>query len=278
MKLRRFLTGALALVILVAQFGTPAWTRNPRGQISGVVTSSASIRQIGQFANTAHTAANSSTWSVTLTGVLAGSTIYLVGMWPNFASTYPTMTTTDGTNTYTRLDRVDDLANKTNGIQGTQSMGHWYAANVPAGTYTVNMAPTTATVEDWVAVVAMEITNVHTASLAGHNIAIGSNIAPGTNNITLSATNAQASALAIGVTFTEVDFTTPSQPTVGTGFTQAIAALWPFNTSAIHDAGQCEWALVGNGSQTATFNANEPTTGAGAANTPNYITTIGMFF
>lgn len=253
----------------------PAWQRFQSGTPNAIL-SAPSIRQSGQFVNTSHAAANSNTWNVTLTNVLAGSTIYIVGMWPNFASSYPTMTATDGTNTYTLLDRIDDLANKNNGIQGTQSMGHWYAKNVPAGTYIVNMSPNPITTEDWVATIVMEITGCNAAPLVAHNIGISANVAPGANNISISATNTQGAALAIATCFDDVDFAGPTQPGAGTGYTPVITALWPFFINGTNrNSAMCQTALVAGGSQTATFSANEPATGG---QSPNYINTLALFY
>ncbi len=104
------------------------------------------IRQSATYV--AYPGAGSNLWNVTLSNVLAGSAIYVVGVWPNFASTYPTMAVSDSTSTasnvdtYTLLGRYDDLTLFNHGIQGTQSTGHWYTANVAAGTYTINMSPT----------------------------------------------------------------------------------------------------------------------------------------
>lgn len=264
----------------------PAWARFQAGTPNTILSSSSQttpyIRQYAQYANTAHAGVNSNLWVATLANkVLAGSTIYVIGMWPNFASTYPTMGVTDTAgNTYTQLDRINDLANKNLGIQGTQSMGHWYCANVPAGTPTINMSPTPITNEDWVAFLVLEIAGVHAAPLAGHTISINSNISPGTNNITVTATNSQPNALAIALAFDEVDDTTPTAPTAGTGFI-GLPALWPFNTSASGlNCACCEYSTnTASGSITAQFSANEPIQGGtGNAGIPNYITSLAFFY
>jgi hypothetical protein len=183
------------------------------------------VRQSAQFQNTAHNSVNSSTWNATFSkSVLAGSTIYVVGMWPNFASTYPSMGCTDsgGANVYTQLDRIDDLVSKNNGIQGTQSMGHWYRANVAAGSYTINMAPSSPTSEDWVSFTIFEVAylNAPTSPVVGHAISISSSVAPGTNVVSLGI-SPSAAGLMISVTFDDVSYAPTTVPLPGAP--QAIA-------------------------------------------------------
>src|SRR5258708_39230707 len=121
-----------------ASAGVTVFNPSPGGGTSGVLTftinaaSSPSVRQSAQYIG--FPGANSTSWKVTLNNVQAGSTIYVVGTWPNFANSYPTMGVTDtGTNTYVLLDRYDDKTNFTLGIKGTHTMAHCDAPNTNAG-------------------------------------------------------------------------------------------------------------------------------------------------
>jgi hypothetical protein len=229
----------------------------------------ASIRQSAQY--NAYPGAVSASWTVKLNNVQAGSAIYVVGTWPNFSNTYPTMAVTDGTNTYTLLDRHDDLKLFNLGIQGTQSMGHWYAANVPAGSYTINMAPHPATFEDWVGLVAFEVAGVAAAPLDGHVLNFQANVPPGANTVDATVTNSGSSDIQIAVTFDDIDYTAPTVPLVGSGFSDA-GSLWDF-TKTGKPSGRAEYALISSaGAHTATFSPQE-----GGAQYPDYMTSAVMF-
>jgi hypothetical protein len=249
---------------------------SPGGGTSSTLTftinasSSPSVRQSAQY--TGYPGANSTSWNVTLSNVQAGSTIYVVGTWPNFASSYPTMGVTDtGTNTYIQLDRYDDRTNFNLGIQGTQSMGHWYAANVKAGNYTINMAPSPATVEDWVALAAFEIAGVAASPLDGHALNFQSSVPPGTNTVTATVTNAASSGIIVAVTFDDIDSTAPTVPLAGSGFGD-LGSLWDFTKTGKFSA-RAEYSLISSsGAHTATFSPQE-----GGQQSPNYMTPAAIF-
>jgi hypothetical protein len=205
-----------------------------------------------------------SPWTIAFgSNVLAGSTIWAVGYWPNFASTYPTMKVFDTLNggsitstPYTQLDRIDDLTSLPAGVQGTQSMGHWYIANSLGGACTVELSPNPITVEDWVGLIAMEITGVATSSQDGHNISNQVHLAPGTNNITVSITNSNANSVLVALTITEADAQNPATPGVGTGFTDRGSYI-DLVTSGNYSCRVESKQLNSTGSQSATFNAVE---------------------
>jgi hypothetical protein len=249
---------------------------SPGGGTSSTLTftinasSSPSVRQSAQYIG--YPGANSTSWTVTLSNVQAGSTIYVVGTWPNFASSYPTMGVTDtGTNTYIQLDRYDDRTNFNLGIQGTQSMGHWYAANVKAGNYTINMAPSPATVEDWVALAAFEIAGVAASPLDGHALNFQSSVPPGTNTVTATVTNAASSGILVAVTFDDIDSTAPTVPLAGGGFGD-LGSLWDFTKTGKLSA-RAEYSLISSsGAHTATFSPQE-----GGQQSPNYMTPAAIF-
>ena len=214
---------------------------------------------------------NSPSWTVTLINVQAGSTLYVVGTWPNFHSKYPTMRVTDGTNTYTLLDRYDDTAQFNLGMQGTQSMAHWSAANVPAGTYAINMSPVPQTFEDWVGLVAFEVAGVSANPLDGHALSFQAVVPKGTNTVDATVTNVRSSGILIAVTFEDIDFTAPTGALIGTGFTDA-GLLWDFSKSG-KPAAHAEYSVVSSaGQHVATFDPQE-----GGPQSPDYMTCAAIF-
>jgi hypothetical protein len=249
---------------------------SPGGGTSSALTftinasSSPSVRQSAQY--NAYPGADSSSWNVTLNNVQAGSTIYVVGTWPNFSSSYPTMGVTDtGTNTYIQLNRYDDLTLFNLGIQGTQSVGHWYAANVAAGNYTINMAPSPATFEDWVGLAAFEIAGVAASPLDGHALNFQSSIPPGTNTVTATVTNVASSGILVAITFDDIDYTAPTVPLAGGGFVD-LGSLWDFTNTGKFSA-RAEYLLISSsGAHTATFSPQE-----GGQQSPNYMTPAAIF-
>src|SRR5258708_39419708 len=259
-----------------ASAGVTVFNPSPGGGTSGVLTftinaaSSPSVRQSAQYIG--YPGANSTSWRVTLSNVQAGSTIYVVGTWPNFANSYPTMGVTDtGTNTYIQLDRHDDTTNFTLGIKGTQSMGHWYAANVKAGSYTINMAPSPATFEDWVALAAFEIAGVAATPLDGHALNLQASIPPGINTVTATVTNVASNGSLVAVTFDDIDSTAPTVPSAGSGFGD-LGSLWDF-TGTGKFAARAEYSLVlAPGAHTATFSPQE-----GGQQSPDYMTPAAIF-
>jgi hypothetical protein len=234
----------------------------------------AHIRQSAQY--TAYPGDNSTAWKVTLNGVQAGSTIYVVGTWPNFASTYPTMAVTDsGSNTYTLLDRYDDKTLRNLGIQGTQSMGHWYAKNVSGGSYTINMSPTPGTFEDWVGLVAFEVAGASSTPLDGHTLNTQASVPPGTNTVSATVTTNNSSGILIAVTFDDVDATAPTEPLAGSGFTGVSSPLWDFaqKPTPPGPAAGAEYAFItSSGAHTATFSPQE-----GGLQFPDYMTCAAIF-
>ena len=198
---------------------TLTWAINPG--------SAAYIRQTATY--NAFPGAVSASWVVTLNNVQAGSTIYVVGVWPNYVNTYPTMAVTDGKHAYTLLDRYDDRTLFNLGIQGTESMGHWYAANVEAGSYQINMAPTPETWEDYVGVVAFEVAGVLAKPLDGHTLHFQAGVAPGPNALDAVVSNSHPDGILIATTFDDVDAAAPTSPLISAGFTDPLgASFWKF--------------------------------------------------
>ncbi len=236
--------------------------------------SGAYVRQSAQY--TSYPGSVSSAWSVTLPDVLPGSTIYVVGVWPNYVSNYPTMAVTDnGSNAYRLLDRYDDVAVKMLGIQGAESMGHWYAANVGAGSYTINLSPTPQTFEDWVGVVAFEVAGVSSSPLAAHTLNAQTSIPPGTNAVSATVTTNIPSGILIAVTFDDINVSPPTEPLAGSGFARTAHPLWNFARSPLPlgaSAAAEYLILTSSGTHTATFSAQE-----GGSEFPDYLTCAAVF-
>ena len=274
-------TQASATVTVSSSAPTVTLTANPtsiaQGGSSKLTWSStgsggAYLRQTAQYS--AYPGAVSASWTVKLDNVLAGSTIYVVGIWPNYVNTYPTMAVTDGTNAYTLLDRYDDKTLFNLGIQGTQSMGHWYAANVPAGNYTIDMSPAPETWEDWVGVVAFEVAGISANPLEGHALNFQAGMPPGSNTVDATVANAGSNGILIATTFDDIDYTAPTVPLVGSGSINALSSgsLWDFTGSG-KPAATAEYALVASaGAHTTTFSPQE-----GGPQYPDYMTSAVIF-
>ena len=137
------------------------------------------ILQSGQYTGSS-ASVSSTTWNVTLSKAVRREARFT--WWAHGRTSlnpYPVMNITDGKNTYTLLDRYNDKTVLNLGIQGTQSMAHWYAQNVPAGTYTINMAPPGGTSEDWVGIVVFEVAGVSATPLDGHTLNFQAGVPPG---------------------------------------------------------------------------------------------------
>jgi len=237
--------------------------------ISPPTTSSAYIRQVAAY--NAYPGDNSSAWRVVLTDVLAGSTIYVVGTWPNFSSNYPSMQVADGTNVYTLLGRYDDRSQFDLGIQGTQSIGHWYTSNVPAGAYTINMAPAAGTFEDFVGLVAFEVAGVTSSPLDGQVLQVQMHVAPGNDALSVALTTSNPQGILIAVAVDDVDGAAPAAPLAGSDSFDA-GELWDF-LGVGNPSSRAEYALFGSaGTHAVHFSPREA-----GAQLPNYMMVAAFF-
>ena len=237
--------------------------------VAPATLSAAYIRQ--SVAYNAYPGSNSSSWRVELADVLAGSTIYVVGTWPNFSSRYASMGVTDGTNAYALLGRYDDTARFNLGIQGTQSVGHWYASNVPAGSYSINMRPVPGTFEDFVGLIAFEVAGVTASPLDGSALVFQAHVAPGLDTLGAALVSSNPAGILIAMAIDDVDGTVPTVPLVGTGATDAgqfFDFLGDGNASS-----RAEYALFSSsGSHSVRFSPQER-----GVQSPDYITVAAFF-
>ena len=252
----------------------------PGGGTSGGATftvnaasTGAYIRQSQQYIG--YPSAHSTDWLVTLDNVLAGSTLYVVGTWPNFTYPYPNMGVFEGSVAYTQLDRYNDTTNFSIGIEGTQSVAHWYQANVTAGSHTINMTPSPVALEDWVAFTVFEVAGVSASPLDGHALNFQAHVPPGANTLNATVTNANSSGILIAFTFDDVDFDAPTTELVGSGFTDA-GIWWDFQAKIgqpSKPSARAESMVISSaGAHTATFSPQEPSSPA-----PDYMTTAVIF-
>ena len=188
---------------------------------TSVAGNAQSVRQSAQY--NAYPGSDSSSWIVTLSGVQAGDAIYVVGTWPNYASSYPNMGVSDGQGAYTLLDRYDDKTTFLGCIGGTQSLGHWVLQNAVAGTHVINMTPSPETYEDFAAFTAYEIMGV--GAILGHTLHFQGSLAPGTDDVTANLTG--GSGFVVAATFDDVAADAPTVPLVGSGFTDT-GNWWEF--------------------------------------------------
>lgn len=237
--------------------------------IGPAIASSAYIRSSAAYSS--YSGANSSLWRVVLLDVLAGSSIYVVGTWPNFSSNYPSMQVSDGMNAYTLLGRYDDPVRFNLGIQGTQSVGHWYARDVPAGSYTINLAPTPGTFEDFVGLVAFEVAGVTSSPLDGAILRFDAHIAPGTDALDVTLTSSNPRGILIALVVDDVDGTAPTAPLAGSDARDA-GALWDFLRNG-NSSSRAEFQVFGvPGAHSVHFSPQEA-----GIELPNYMTVAAFF-
>lgn len=170
-------------------------------------------------------------------------------------------------NTYTQLDQQND------GQPGSQSLAHFYAANIVGDTST----PDTITVawgnDDYKGILITEISGVTTTPLVGHASTIQDGLAAGTNNVTsgpIAVTAAQAPALLLAVSMntsggaSDTGGSGAAGPAAGSGMTP-VATFWDYG----QNLGTFVTATVtGAESVSAVFNAPD---------TDSYVTVAAVF-
>jgi hypothetical protein len=202
------------------------------------------VRQVA-FYDPTPTSGGASAWTAYFSAdTLAGSTIVVFATKSNFASNnFGTGDCSDGVNgVYTSLNLVYDTGN-----QGWASYYFPNAAVIPAATGVLISTP----YEDYIGTVAVEVTGVLAASLAGHTGAVATPGGSGTDNIS-SGTAALGSAPVIIVAIANSD-SNGLLASVGTGFTSALAT-WQWDGAG--PSARVESRNVANpGTAGATFDA-----------------------
>ena len=165
-------------------------------------------------------------------------------------------------NTFTKLDQKDDPA------PGSQSVAHFYAANIVGDSSTPDTITVNWTYDNYKAILVTEISGVTTAPMVDHAGNIQDGLSGGTDNITggsLAVSGAQTPALLIALTMdtnggiSDTGGTGFGAPPAGTGFTQ-VAQVWALGATLPPIAPPLATletkTLSSSGSYSATFDAN----------------------
>ena len=177
-----------------------------------------------------------------------------------------TVSDTQG-NAYTLLDQQDD------GLPGTQTVAHFYAANIHGDITSADTITVTAGSENYQGVLIAEISGVTQAPLVGHAANIQDGLPQGTNNVSsgaiqVGATQAPALLLALSMNtsggMSDTGGSTFPGPAAGMGLTP-FSVLWNWGTTL---------ATFG----TATVTGAESVTGLfSAPSTDSYVTVAAVF-
>jgi len=195
--------------------------------ISSAVTSGPKLAQFNSYQTINANGENYSTLQFK-SPTKAGATIWVAVTVSDYAGAHTISVTDSQGNVYKKLNQEND------GAPGTQSIAHFYAANIPGDSST----PDTVTVvwgwDDYKGVLITEIVGATSASLVGYSGNIQNGLGAGFNNVTtagiaVSAAQTPALMLALSMnTFGGLSNTGGSGfpgPTTGAGFTQQ-ALLW----------------------------------------------------
>ncbi|HEY3658088.1 MAG TPA: hypothetical protein VGL34_24200 [Steroidobacteraceae bacterium] len=162
----------------------------------------------------------------------SGDAIWVAATLSDFAGAHTISVTDTQGNVYTLLDQEND------GVPGTQTLAHFYAANIVGDT----AAPDTVTVvwsnDNYKGILIAEISGTTAAPLVGHAAKIQDGLSAGTNNVTSGAVNvttARTPALLVAVSMNTSGGASDTGgsgfggPTAGSGMTQ-VATLWNWGT------------------------------------------------
>jgi len=197
----------------------------------------------------------------------AGNTIWVGVTLSDYAGVHTISVTDTQGNVYTRLDQKNDPA------PGSQSVAHFYAANIAGDTSTPDTITVVWTNENYKGVLAAEISGVTKAPLVAHGGNIQDALGVGTDNVTsgpLAVTSAQAPALLLALSMNTSGGSSDTGgsgyggPAAGSGLTQ-VMALWDWGVNLATFATR---SVTGAESVTGTFNAPD---------TDSYVTVAAVF-
>jgi hypothetical protein len=175
-----------------------------------------------------------------------GHTIWVVVTVPDYGGihTETSITDTQG-NIYTKLDQQND------GAPGSQSVAHFYAANIVGDTTAADTITVNWGYDNYKGVLVTEISGTTAAPLVGHDSAIQDDLPAGGNNVTsgpITVAPAQTPALLVAVSVntsggtSDTGGSTFPGPAAGSGMTAA-GSFWnwganvgTFVTAAVDDA------------------------------------------
>jgi hypothetical protein len=197
----------------------------------------------------------------------AGNTIWVAATVSDFTGAHTISVSDTQGNVYTLLDQVND------GSPGTQSVAHFYAANIVGDGTTPDTLTVTWGNDDYKGVLIAEISGTTVAPLAGHARNDQHGLGAGSNNVTagpIDLSSAQTPALLVALSMNTFGGTSDTGgtgiggPTAGNGMTQVeMAWNWGANLATLATAN-----VTGAESVSSLFSAS----GAGS-----YVTVVAAF-
>ena len=197
----------------------------------------------------------------------AGDTIWVAATVSDFAAVHTISVSDTQRNVYTLLYQVDD------GAPGTQSVAHFYAANIVGDSATPDTITVTWGNDNYKGVLIAEISGTTASPLAGHDHNDQVGLGAGSNNVTagpIDLSSAQTPALLVALSMNTFGGTSDTGgtgiggPTAGNGMTQVqMSWNWGGNLATLATA-----SVTGAESVSSLFSAS----GAGS-----YVTVAAAF-
>jgi hypothetical protein len=187
----------------------------------------------------------------------AGNTLWVAATVSDFGGVHTISVSDTQRNVYTLLDQVND------GAPGTQSVAHFYAANIVGDSTTPDTISVTWGNDDYKGLLIAEISGTTAAPLAGHahNDQVG--LGAGSNNVTagpIDLSSAQTPALLVALSMntfggnSDTGGTGFGGPSAGSGMTQVqMTWNWGANLATLATA-----SVTGAESVSSMFSASEP--------------------
>jgi hypothetical protein len=202
------------------------------------------------------------------TATKAGDTIWVAVTLSDFAGVHTISVTDTQNNAFTLLDQEND------GAPGTQTVAHFYAANIVGDAMTPDTVTVVWTTENYKGVLIAEISGTTAAPLVGHAGNVQDGLGAGPNNVTAGptdVTSAQTPALLVALSMntsggaSDTGGSGRGGPTAGSGMTQVGTMLWNWgaNLATFETA-----SVTGAESISSTFNST---------GTDSYVTVAAVF-
>ncbi|MDB6082739.1 MAG: hypothetical protein JWN43_620 [Gammaproteobacteria bacterium] len=162
-----------------------------------------------------------------------GDTIWVVATLSDFAGVHTISVTDTQGNAYTLLDQEND------GVPATQTVAHFYAANIVGDAATPDIVTVVWSSENYKGVLIAEISGTTRTPLVGHSGNIQDGLAGGTNNVTsgpVAVNSAQTPALLVALSMnasggiSDTGGSGAGGPPAGSGMT-AVATLWDWGAN-----------------------------------------------
>jgi hypothetical protein len=201
------------------------------------------------------------------TATKAGDTIWVAVTLSDFAGVHTISVSDTQNNVFTLLDQEND------GTPGTQTVAHFYAANIIGDTTTPDTVTVVWSTENYKGVLIAEISGTTAAPLVGHAGNIQDGLAAGSNNVLagpIDVTSAQTPALLVALSMNTTGGASDTGgsgfggPAVGSGMTQ-VATMWDWGATLATFATA---SVTGAESVSSAFNAPD---------TDSYVTVAAVF-